>query len=251
VDLAPQMVNKMSKKIKPIANNRIIDEKLFAPIITPEQAEQIRQIYENNPFLKNKQSPAELKKLNGKTNSPWIQTYTGKKFYPTDPDIKEITLLDIAHPLSMQCRFSGHVKEFYSVAQHSVLVSFICDKKDALWGLMHDASEAYLVDIPRPIKKSGKFNNYLGFEKVMQEAICESYCLQSEMPESVKMADDMLLATEARDLMSPLHEDWVQICEPLPFKIIPMTQPQAKEAFILRFCQLTGAPPQSFGYNKK
>jgi 5'-deoxynucleotidase YfbR-like HD superfamily hydrolase len=132
------------------------------------------------------------------------------------------------------------VKEFYSVAQHSVLVSYICDEADALWGLLHDATEAYLVDVPRPLKRSGKFDAYLEFEYKMQLAICKRFGLPEKEPSSVKKADAILLATEARDLMSPLRTDWVQPVDPLPFKIEPLDPRQAKDLFMKRFFELTG-----------
>src|SRR5271165_7548492 len=83
----------------------------------------------------------------------WIQTYTGRVMYPLDPRPEEINIIDIAHALSNLCRFTGHVRTFYSVAEHSVRVSQHCDPKDALWGLLHDASEAYLADMSRPMKR--------------------------------------------------------------------------------------------------
>jgi hypothetical protein len=169
----------------------------------------------------------------------WIQTYSGRRFNPTNPYPDAIVIQDIAHALSMQCRFSGHTKKFYSVAQHSVLVSYICDSRDALWGLMHDASEAYLVDVPRPLKQSGKFDTYLEFEAKMQNAICKRFGLPMQEPPSVKMADTKLLATEARDLMSPLHADWVQRTDPLPFIIEPWGPDKAKDMFMKRFFELT------------
>src|SRR5574338_901953 len=172
----------------------------------------------------------------------WIQSYSGRRFNPTRPVVDAIVIQDIAHSLSMQCRFSGHVKKFYSVAQHCVLVSYICDSADALWGLLHDASEAYLVDIPRPLKHSGKFNDYLEFEDKMQKAICKRFSLPEIEPDSVKKADKILLATEARDLMSPLHKDWQQPEEPLPFKIDPLPQQEAKDLFVKRFYQLINSP---------
>ena len=172
----------------------------------------------------------------------WIQTYSGKRFTPINPNPDSIVIQDIAHALSMQCRFSGHVKQFYSVAQHCVLVSYICDSKDALWGLLHDATEAYLVDVPRPLKKSGKFGAYLEAEKVMQDAICVRFGLPLEEPDSVHHADTVLLATEARDLMSPLRLDWTQPVKPLPFRIEPMSPREAKLAYLERFFELIGSP---------
>ena len=174
------------------------------------------------------------------TNEPtsWIQTFSGRKFHPLNPSIDAIVIYDIAHALAYQCRFSGHVRDFYSVAQHSVLVSYICDKKNAFWGLMHDASEAYLVDVPRPLKRSGKFDAYLGFEKVMQEVICKKFGLSLEEPPDVKLADTQLLATEARDLMAPLHPEWIQPVKPLPFKIDPLPPKDAEKLFLERFKEL-------------
>jgi len=235
------MENKMSKKTT-VKVTKDIDISKFPQIATPEEEEAIVEFYNKHKELQT--IPQEIVGTGDRkyrTGEPWIQTYTGRRFTPTNPVVDAIVIEDIAHPLSMQCRFSGHVQQFYSVAQHSVLVSYICDIQDALWGLLHDASEAYLVDIPRPIKQSGKFNNYLEFEKVMQDAVCERFGLSKEMPKSVKMADDMLLMTEARDLMSPLHTGWTKPCEPIPFKIMPMTQKEAKEIFLKRFAELTGA----------
>lgn len=91
-----------------------------------------------------------------KENS-WIATYTGIKFYPFNPDPNDINLEDISQSLSLLCRFNGHSNEFYSVAHHSILIAEALEKEYtprlALIGLLHDASEAYLSDIPSPIKK--------------------------------------------------------------------------------------------------
>jgi hypothetical protein len=84
----------------------------------------------------------------------WIQTYSGRQFWPLDPRVEDVHLEDIAHALSNVCRYTGHVREFYSVAEHSVHVSWSCEPEDALWGLLHDASEAYLADMARPVKQN-------------------------------------------------------------------------------------------------
>jgi len=181
----------------------------------------------------------------------WIQTYSGRRFCPTNPNPDAIVIQDIAHALSMQCRFTGHTKKFYSVAQHSVLVSHICNEEDALWGLLHDASEAYLVDVPRPLKRSGHFQAYLEFEARMQEAICKRFGLPYQEPASVKKADTKLLATEARDLMGPLHSDWVQKVAPLPFTIEPWSQQKAKDMFMERFFELIGADRSNYEHYLK
>ncbi len=168
----------------------------------------------------------------------WIQTYTGRRFSPTKPMAEAIVIQDIAHALSMQCRFSGHCNFFYSVAQHSVLVSYICDEQDKLFGLLHDASEAYLVDLPSPLKRSGQFEAYIQFEAQMQTAICKRFGLEDKEPESVKIADKVMLATEARDLLVNIRSDWKVPHNPLPFKIEPWTPAQAEQAFLERFNEL-------------
>lgn len=136
----------------------------------------------------------------------WIQTYTGKKFYPLDPREDEIDINDIAHALSLQCRYGGHCREFYSVAQHSVLVSMECPIVDSLWGLLHDAPEAYIIDVPRPIKPF--LVGYKEMEHRLMECICRKYGLPLEEPKSVKMADKRLLVTEVNHLMQPVHPEW-------------------------------------------
>lgn len=224
---------------------------LDEPLVTPEEEAVISKFYADNPQLKQitAEEKAEMnlsvfEKGSHKFNpeDAWIQTYSGRRFNPTNPYVDAIVIQDIAHALSMQCRFSGHCRKFYSVAQHSVLVSYICDSADAMWGLLHDATEAYLVDVPRPLKRSGKFDAYLEFEAKMQTAICKRFGLPDKEPPSVKRADTILLSTEARDLMSPLHSDWVQPCDPLPFKIDPLPQQQAKDLFMKRFFELFGMP---------
>ena len=173
-------------------------------------------------------------------DSDWIQTYSGIRFCPLNPNYEAISILDIAHALSRQCRFSGHVSSYYSVAQHSVLVSNLCDKKYALWGLLHDASEAYLVDIPAPLKRSGKFDFYVEAESLMMKAICKRFNLPEEEHASIKMADQMLLATEAVNFMSPLHNDWINKYPPSDYKIESMLPDEAKLFFISRFCEIVG-----------
>jgi uncharacterized protein len=214
----------------------------LGPIASPEQERAIRDLYavhptwDENVFATGKGLEDGFEK-----GAPWIQTYSGRRFCPTKPNPDAIVIQDVAHALSMQCRFSGHCHKFYSVAQHSVLVSHICNFEDALWGLMHDASEAYLVDVPRPLKRSGQFNAYLDFEATMQKAICQRFGLPEKEPPSVKRADTILLATEARDLMAPLHPDWTQPVDPLPFKIEAWSPEEAKNNFLKRFAELTGS----------
>ena len=102
-----------------------------------------------------------------KRKGDWIQTFTGKRIYPFDPDPDLICIDDIAHALSNICRFTGHVKHFYSVAQHSVIVAnAIPDSLGVphtnelyLQALLHDAQEYLFSDLSRPLKRSLSKNN--------------------------------------------------------------------------------------------
>ena len=131
----------------------------------------------------------------------YIQTYTGKKFFPFSPSYKDIDIEDIAHALSNICRYSGHCKKFYSVAQHSYLVSKKCSKENAMWGLLHDASEIYSGgDIPTPIKHHMLDLKRLE-ENVMYE-IAKKFTLPYPIPEEVHFADKQLFLLEWSAIMS-------------------------------------------------
>jgi 5'-deoxynucleotidase YfbR-like HD superfamily hydrolase len=137
-----------------------------------------------------------------------IQVHSGVLFDPFDPDLELINIGDIAHALSHQCRFSGHTSHFYSVALHSILMSHYCDPQDALWGLLHDASEAYLVDLPSPLKRHPEMEAYREAERLVMEAVAVKFGLAGPMPESVHKADRMLCVAEARELLCGT-EAWI------------------------------------------
>jgi len=173
----------------------------------------------------------------------WIQTYLGRQFFPLDPNWQAVDIHDIAHALSNLCRYGGHTESFYSVAQHSVLVSLACDPQDAFYGLLHDASEAYLVDVPRPIKHSNGMAAYREAENALEHAIAIAFGLPREMPPSVKRADNILLVTEQRDLMKSLPAPWTDCgVEPLAEEIQPWLPQEAKARFLRRFDQLRTIP---------
>lgn len=174
----------------------------------------------------------------------WIQTYSGGRFWPLEPRAEDVRVEDIAHALANQCRFAGHVRRFYSVAQHSVLVSCVCDRADRLWGLLHDAPEAYLCDLPRPVKYEPRMAIYKEVEKKLEAAIVEHFGLTPGEPASVKAADRRLLFTERRDLLP--HLEWESDSwgmglegEPLPVAIIPWTPEHAEKMFLKRYRELT------------
>ena len=168
----------------------------------------------------------------------FIITSTGRWFNVLDPKPTDIDIRDIAHALSLQCRFTGHTREFYSVAQHSVLVASNCPLEDGLYGLLHDASEAYLSDIARPIKRHPNFKKfYEDAEKKLQDAIYMHFELDPDIvPLSVHEADNVLLRTEARDLMPdsfPIYPGDTLIEE-----IIPWTPLRSKGEFIAKLLEV-------------
>jgi hypothetical protein len=144
----------------------------------------------------------------------WIQTRSGKKFYPLEPDPGVITVEDIAHALSNMCRYTGHCSTFYSVAEHSVWVSRVVEERApgqlwlARWGLIHDATEAYIADVSRPLKHQAAFDEYRKVEAALQEVIAAKFGLPPGEPPLVKQVDTEMLGTEVAQLMQPLHPDW-------------------------------------------
>lgn len=163
----------------------------------------------------------------------WSQTYSGKAFYQLDPREADICIEDIAHSLACQNRYMGHTRAPYSIAQHAFLVSLICDEADAFEGLLHDAAEAYTGDIVRPIKRS--VPGIVEFEKNIEEVIARRFGLRYPWSASVLRADNILLATEARDLMAPPLQDWKLSENPLHLVIKPWSWDVAEATFLSRF----------------
>lgn len=174
----------------------------------------------------------------------WILTYSGRRFWPLDPHEDDIDIVDIAHALSNACRFAGHVRRFYSVAQHSVFVSHVCDIADELDGLLHDRTEAYLLDMPKPLKRAAALAGYRAAEDRLEAVTAASFGVRVVMPASVHHADRALLATERRDLMpafDPKHYQRDELVEPLPGTIRPWSPAVARYQYLTRFVEL--APP--------
>lgn len=166
------------------------------------------------------------------TSGDWMQTFSGGKFYPLNPRAEDIILDDIARALSRICRFAGHTEQFYSVAQHSVYVSAMVPLEHAMCALMHDATEAYLVDVPRPLKKA--LPGYTVIEDNVWRVIAERFGLPEQIPDCVKEADNRVLMAEKNQLLKP-GEEWGFAEKPAPIQIQRMTDDQAYLFFLRRF----------------
>jgi uncharacterized protein len=127
-----------------------------------------------------------------------IRTYTGKYVDVFNPTPDMICIEDIAHALSNTPRFGGHLKHFYSVAQHSLSCAKCMDDYK-LEALLHDASEAYLTDMPSPIKK--KMPQYQEIEDNLMKVIAEKFGFQYPLPDEVHRIDKQMLDSEWRLLV--------------------------------------------------
>lgn len=195
----------------------------------------------------------------------WIQTWSGKRFDLLEPDPDSVRIADIARALANLCRYTGHSSTFYSVAQHSVLVSFHVPEHLALPALLHDAAEAYVNDLAKPLKDAMRSilasfedefvtyvpNPYDVIEARVATAISSAFGVSIEDMESdaVKRADLAALVTEKRDLMGVEPEDWTPTMvgprfsgfdkpEAFAKPIYPLSPDLACDAFLARYLDL-------------
>lgn len=179
------------------------------------------------------------------TQTPWIQTFTGRAFPLLAPARGDVSIKDIAHSLANQCRFAGHSKRFYSVAEHSLYVSRVLPCRLALVGLLHDAAEAYVQDITRPLKEALPEHKFV--EGVVWAAIADRFSLPDELPQEIKTADMRMLATEAEYLMLPPPQPWNIPAKPFELEEIGLNHPrqlclpptEAHRRFLERFAELS------------
>lgn len=180
----------------------------------------------------------------------WIATRSGGRFYPLDPDTEAVAIEDIAAGLASRFRFSGQSARRITVAQHCVLASAMCQQAGGsqfaqLWCLLHDAAEAYLPDVCRPLKPFTWFRSdcddrpamfpYETIETWILEAVAERFELPWPMPPIVREIDDRLLATERRDLFDGFDPGWTIEAEPYEFRIRPQAPDQAEEEFLSEY----------------
>jgi len=140
----------------------------------------------------------------------WMQTYSGITILPELPRQELIYIEDIAHHLALQCRFNGACREFYSVAQHSVMVASIMPKELCLEGLMHDAAEAYTGDVIRPMKITLNSATLRKVEYRLNQTIAKRFGLVNDFVnmKEVRIADLLMLKSEAHQLMRTQGYAW-------------------------------------------
>jgi 5'-deoxynucleotidase YfbR-like HD superfamily hydrolase len=175
---------------------------------------------------------------------PYLQTVSGRWVNPFDPDPEQLDAGDIARALGNQCRFGGHCRPFYSVAQHSVIVSRLVeerggDAEDAFAALMHDATEAYLGDMPHPLKHRSPLGAaFKDAEDRLEHAIRARFAIKPDVPE-IKRADRALLATERRAFSDEAwHWPELEGVEALDLELTAWSPDEAARAFAERYAEL-------------
>lgn len=155
-----------------------------------------------------------------------IRLHSGHMFDFMDIENAFILIGDIAHALSHTCRYGGHCPQFYSVAQHSVLVSHLVPREHAVHALLHDAAEAYLGDVVKPLKNL--LPDYLGIERRLEREIFKRFYLPEVIPECVKSADVHMLNVELNWLWHPVDGSYLE----------PQDPSKAKAEFLKRYEEL-------------
>lgn len=167
-----------------------------------------------------------------------IMLHGGAELDFLDPWSSNFTIEDVAHGLAHICRYAGQCAAFYSVAEHSLLVSETC-KNHELVALMHDAAEAFVGDVTRPLKQL--LPDYKKIEKNVQSAILTRFGISGVTPPEVKEADVRVLAAEQAQIMPPALSEWARKLgiEPAPVTVKFYPPSVAKERFLARFRALT------------
>lgn len=184
-----------------------------------------------------------MDKYGNDAQKAYIATYTGKQFFLLSPCLEDVDIVDIAHALSLQCRWTGHCKFHYSVAQHSYYCSFLGPDAEAFDRLMHDASEAYISDLNRPLKHYTEAGvAYMRQEAIIQKVIAERFGFSTIEPPSVKLADNSMLYAEKAQIMGYKFEEaerWENNDDGKNGVTIEQWTPQqAEQMFLNRFKKL-------------
>lgn len=170
----------------------------------------------------------------------WIETYTGVRFSLSSPSPDDVSIEDIAHSLAYQCRYNGHIREFYSVAEHSCHIHDLLIREGhrdqvAFAGLMHDSTEAYVGDLPAPLKSI--LPSYKVVEYSVWDAITVAFGLQLSLPQRVKELDRLMVLAERNHLKFGSDHDWGIVGEAPDIDIQCWGPQEAKNQFAIRFAK--------------
>lgn len=178
-----------------------------------------------------------------RTPGTWMQTYTGRRFWPLSPRAQDVCIDDIAHHLALKCRYNGAVREFYSVAEHSVIVSEAVPPEYAKEALLHDAGEAYWPDVCGRIKNENIFAPIRAGEDETLRVIYSHFGIVSTpaSQKAIKEIDYRILVDEMSQLME--HGTWEPTLRdvlPLGVPIAALSPALAEPVFMARFRELFG-----------
>ncbi len=186
-------------------------------------------------------------RADGYNAAGWIETYSGRMVTPLQPDPATLSITDIAYALANKCRYSGHTAVFYSVAEHCVLMALFAlnrgDRLGARWALLHDAVEAYIPDVPRPLKPG--LVGWREIEETMETAVLFHFGFGQQIErltegqrDMVKVLDTRILLREAKVLLVSGGLNWQIEGRPLPVTIHGWAPAQARAEFLSLFDEL-------------
>lgn len=170
-----------------------------------------------------------------------IRLYSGVMFDYNEPHRAEVTIEDIAHALSNICRFAGHIKYFYSVAQHAVNVSRLVPPELALTALLHDTAEAFTNDLPTPLKVA--FPIFKSLEDRIEAAMADRFGFTYPLPPEVKCADLQMLLVE-KQILKDDYSEW-EVLQGVEWPcnkqlwMLETSPSEAKRRFLNRYWELT------------
>lgn len=167
----------------------------------------------------------------------WITTYSGVQYYPLDPRVEDVRIEDIAHSLSLQCRFNGHSKFFYSVAEHCWLLSYAVPDPYKLEALGHDGEETYTSDLPAPLKRSDDMAQFREVGARNAKVVYEFMGLEYPESDVVKSFDKRIIRNEGEVLLKDCT--WFNHLKPIPdIEIVGYEPRKMEQLYLERYYEL-------------
>lgn len=178
--------------------------------------------------------------LSWSNDKNWIQTNSGGQFYPLDPRLEDINILDIVEGISKECRYNGQTNGFYSVAEHCVILSRLVPERLAKAALLHDASEGYISDICRPVKTKPEMAEYVLAEARLQNTLYHYFRIThtAEDWKLLETLDSEMIHIEAPQVFKTLNPAWKLRPPKFDVKIQMLEWRDAKAAYMQRFNEL-------------